>query len=245
MSPRYTLADVRASYDENKRREEWHGDWMSALVYRPISFWITPPLLNLSVGASQVTAFALAISFALPFVALKAGTAAHIAVAALAIVFVILDCVDGNIARVTKTASKSGHYLDFLTDIVFRIGLYAAIGILADRETFSLPWMEHRSLALALLAALIAIVGRLSRVFTRQLSPGDVYGTAEAAKGGFIDRFLLPALSGLDRLLPLLVLAAGWWGAGLRWVILWLLAYSAADCAYTQYAIFRRLGAAS
>jgi hypothetical protein len=105
--------------------------------------------------------------------------------------------------------------------------------------------MEHRSLALALLAALIAIVGRLSRVFTRQLSPGDVYGTAEAAKGGFIDRFLLPALSGLDRLLPLLVLAAGWWGAGLRWVILWLLAYSAADCAYTQYAIFRRLGAAS
>jgi phosphatidylglycerophosphate synthase len=244
MSARYTIADVRASYDDEKRREEWYGDWMSALIYRPISFWITPPLLNLRVSASQVTLFALLISLVLPLVALKAGEAGHISVAVLAIAFVILDCVDGNIARVTRTASKSGHYLDFLTDIVFRIGLYSAVGLLAESETSSPVWMNGLALALALLAATIAIVGRLSRVFARQLSPGDVYGLEGGAPKGVIDRFLLPALSGMDRLLPLLVLGADWWG-GLRWVILWLLAYSAADCAYTQYAIFRRLGAAS
>jgi hypothetical protein len=45
----------------------------------------------------------------------------------------------------------------------------------------------------------------------------------------------------MDRLLPLLVLGAEWWG-GLRWVIVWLLAYSTADFLYTQYAVFRRLG---
>lgn len=240
MSTRYTLADVRASYTEEKRREEWHGDWMSALLYRPISFWLTPPLLNLKISASQVTSFALLISLALPFIAWKAGASAHTTVAVLAILFVILDCVDGNIARVTKTASKSGHYLDFLTDLIFRVGLYAAVGILAGREADSLVWMDHQAFAFGLLAALIMIVGRLSRVFTRQLSPGDVYGTAEASKG-FIDGFLLPALSGMDRLLPLLVLGAEWWG-GLRWVIVWLLAYSTADFLYTQYAVFRRLG---
>lgn len=240
MSARYTLSDVRASYTEEKRREEWHGDWMSALLYRPISFWLTPPLLNLKITASQVTSFALLISLALPFIAWKAGASAHTTVAVLAILFVILDCVDGNIARVTKTASKSGHYLDFLTDLIFRVGLYAAVGILADREADSLAWMDHQAFAFGLLAALIMIVGRLSRVFTRQLSPGDVYGTAEASKG-FVDGFLLPALSGMDRLLPLLVLGAEWWG-GLRWVVLWLLAYSTADFFYTQYAVFRRLG---
>jgi phosphatidylglycerophosphate synthase len=240
MSARYTLADVRASYTEEKRREEWHGDWMSALLYRPISFWLTPLLLNFKISASQVTSFALLISLALPFIAWKAGACAHTTVAILAIAFVILDCVDGNIARVTKTASKSGHYLDFLTDLIFRVGLYAAVGILADREADSLAWMDRQAFAFGLLAALIMIVGRLSRVFTRQLSPGDVYGTAEASKG-FIDGFLLPALSGMDRLLPLLVLGAEWWG-GLRWVILWLLAYSTADFLYTQYAVFRRLG---
>jgi phosphatidylglycerophosphate synthase len=240
MSARYTLADVRASYTEEKRREEWHGDWMSALLYRPISFWLTPLLLNLKISASQVTSFALLISLALPFIAWKAGACAHTTVAILAIAFVILDCVDGNIARVTKTASKSGHYLDFLTDLIFRVGLYAAVGILADREADSLSWMKHQAFAFGLLAALIMIVGRLSRVFIRQLSPGDVYGTTEASKG-FIDGFLLPALSGMDRLLPLLVLGAEWWG-GLRWVILWLLAYSTADFLYTQYAVFRRLG---
>ncbi len=243
---RYTIADVRASYDPDKAREEWHGDWISALIYRPISFWITPPLLNLSVSASQVTFFALLLSFALPVVALKAGSGAHAAVAVLAIVFVILDCVDGNIARVTKTVSTSGHYLDFFTDIVFRICFYAAVGSLADREISSLVWMNGQGLALGLLAALIAIVGRLSWVFARQLSPGDVFSPAQEEKErrGIVDRVLFPVFSGIDRLLPFLVLAANAWG-GLRWVILWLLAYSVVDCAYTQFAIFRRLGTAS
>ncbi len=240
---RYTIKDVRASYGPEKAREEWYGDWMSALVYRPVSFWITPPLLNLSVSASQVTVFALLIALVLPFAALMAGEAAHFSVAVLAIAFLILDCVDGNIARVTATASKSGHYLDFLTDIVFRVTLYAAVGILAGRETSSLSWMDGQALMLSLLAALIAIVGRLSRVFTRQLSPGDVFDEDRSANGVF-DRIVFPFLSGLDRVLPIVVLAADRWG-GLRWVVLWLLAYSAGDFIITQYAIFRRLGAAS
>jgi hypothetical protein len=45
----------------------------------------------------------------------------------------------------------------------------------------------------------------------------------------------------MDRLLALVVMAAGWWG-GVRWVILWRLAYSTADFRYTQDAVFRRLG---
>lgn len=239
---RYSMADVRASYDAEKAREEWYGDWMSAAVYRPLSFVLTVPLLNLSVSASQVTLAGMAMALALPVVALCAGAYAHLGVGLLAIGFVILDCVDGNIARVTKTASKSGHYLDFFTDIVFRVTLYAAIGILADREVAGV--LSGQGLVLGLLAALLAIVARLSRVFTRQLSPGDVFdaGVGEAAPKGLIDGFLLPVLSGLDRLLPLLVLAANWWG-GLGWVLLWLVAYSAADLAYTQYAVFRRLAA--
>ncbi|HTO39776.1 MAG TPA: CDP-alcohol phosphatidyltransferase family protein [Rhizomicrobium sp.] len=239
---RYSMADVRASYDAEKAREEWYGDWMSAAVYRRISFFITVPLLNLSVTASQVTIVGLLMALALPVVALFAGPYAHLGVATLAIAFVVLDCVDGNIARVTHTASKSGHYLDFFTDIVFRITLYAAVGILADREVAGV--LGGQGLALGLLAALLAIVARLSRVFTRQLSPGDVFDPAGegAAPKGFIDGFLLPALSGLDRLLPILVLAAKWWG-GLGWVVLWLVVYSAADLAYTQYAVFRRLAA--
>ena len=240
---RYSIRDVRASYTPVKAREEWYGDWMSALVYRPISFWITPIFLNLSVTASQVTTLGLLIALALPLLAFATGHTAYIAVAVLAIVFVILDCVDGNIARVTRTASKKGHYLDFLTDIVFRIALYGAVGILADREVSSLSWMNGQGVALALLAAMLAIVGRLTRLFVRQLAPGDVFDADQMASG-IIDKFIFPFLSGLDRVLPLFVLAADRWG-GLRWVILWLVGYSAADFLFAQYAIFRRLGAAS
>lgn len=239
---RYTLSEVRASYTPEKAREEWHGDWISALLYRPISFWITPPLLNLGVSASQVTGFALLLALLLPLLALLGNGVAHVWVAALATLFVILDCVDGNIARVRKSASKSGHYLDFVTDLVFRVCLYGALGMLAEREASPL-WMDGLSLAACFLAALIAISARLCRTLARQWSEGDVYAPDNAPVRGFVGRFLLPALSGMDRLLPFLILAGSYW-EGLRWVAVWLVVYSALDCAYTQVAIFRRLARA-
>lgn len=240
MKRRYTIADARASYGPEKARTEWHGDWMSALAYRPVSFWVTPALLNLSVSASQVTVLALLIALLLPLVAFYAGPFAHLAAGFLAIVFAVLDCVDGNIARVTNTASKSGHYLDFLTDIVFRITLYAATGILANGDGAAPAIFGGQYLLLSLLAALVTIISRLARVFVRQLSPGDVYSESPSAKG-FFDRFLFPFLSGLDRFLPVLILLSHFWG-GLGWVVLWLLAYGVGDFAITQRAIFRRLG---
>ncbi len=244
MTRRITLQDVRASYGPDKAREEWHGDWMSALLYRPLSFYLTVPLLALGASASQVTLLGLLCAFLCLPAAWLTGQAGYFAVGGLSLFFVILDCVDGNIARVTKSASTRGHYLDFATDIMFRICLYAAIGILAAREAPSAALLQGHTLSAALLAVILTLTARLCRMLARQISPGDVYEEREPADPAkarplSLSTVLFALISGVDRLLPLLVLGAAFWG-GLGWLLLWLVLYGLLDLIYSQWAIFRR-----
>jgi len=59
--PPYTLADVKASYTEEKAWAEMQGDLPCYLIYRPISFHLTPPLLRLGVPVSSENDAKLAI----------------------------------------------------------------------------------------------------------------------------------------------------------------------------------------
>ncbi|HEV8015373.1 MAG TPA: CDP-alcohol phosphatidyltransferase family protein [Stellaceae bacterium] len=238
---RFSFADIRNSYTTGKRREEAWGEWGAAFVYRPISYVVTAWLLRWPISATTVTVAALALVAALPLIAL-AAPGAYAAVGAVALVVAVLDCVDGNIARVTETTSRVGHYLDFLTDVVFRIAFYAAIGVVAARQTDA-SWLtlEAGSL-LGLAAAVLAVVARLSRVYAERFTAESVYarpssgGSRASAAAGI----LFAVLSGIDPLLPVIVLVAGYFGA-LAWVLGWLLAYSLGDFLYSQYAILRRL----
>jgi phosphatidylglycerophosphate synthase len=172
-----------------------------------------------------------------------AGPSGFFAVGLLAILILTLDCLDGTIARARNTVSRFGHYLDFMTDVVTRCALYGAIGLMAP--AMAPDALQGWVLRLALLAALLAIAARLCRVYAERFV-GEAYGQsdhpANARSGG--RRSLLEVsfslVSGIDQLLPLAVLALGVLGQ-LGWLVLWLVAYSALDFVYTQFAILRRL----
>ena len=228
--PRYTVADVRKTYGDERAREEWYGDWASALIYRPISFWLTPGFLRLSISATSVTCSMIAAALAIPALAALAGPDALVPIALLAFACMVLDCVDGNIARATGTASEAGAYLDFMADVVYRIAMYATVGYLAGP-----------AFPLAALAAALSLGARLCRF--RQGRPVAValYGAARAAANdGWIARTVFPFLSGTDRLLPVLVLMAAGWDA-LDWLVAWLFAYAVVDFVYTQVVVLERL----
>src|SRR6185436_17896796 len=114
------------SYDAARARAELYGDWASALIYRPLSFPVTLVLLRLSVGATAVTLAMMGLALSFPVLAAFAGPPALGAIAALAFVCMVLDCVDGNIARTIGTSSDTGEYLDFLADTIYRVSLYGA-----------------------------------------------------------------------------------------------------------------------
>jgi phosphatidylglycerophosphate synthase len=235
---RFLVADLFTDYAAHKAREEWHSEWGVALLYRPLAILMASPLLRLGIPATAVTCLSLTLTPLLPLLAIAAGPDGFLAVGLVAILILTLDCVDGTMARASGTVSRFGHYLDFMTDVVTRGALYAAIGLMA--EGAAPGWLEGRALPLALLAALLAIAARLCRVYGEPFV-GEAYGRQEQQQGkrSFLG-LAFSLVSGIDQLLPLAVIGLGAIGH-LGWLVLWLVAYSALDFVYTQFAILRRL----
>ena len=242
--PDHSLANVIRSYRDSKRPEEIYGEWGAALVYRPLSFLVTPAFLKAGFSATGVSLLALCLLPLFLLAALGGGSVGYAYVAAGGVVFATLDCVDGNIARVTDTASKLGGYTDFIADILYRVVVYGSIGLIVQGQPFVMPWLTEYGLAAAIIAAWLAVAARLSRVYTeRGMGEQNPYSAPEtpAAQAKFSAGDLLFAfVSGLDPLLPLAILVTGYFG-WLPWVLVWLLLYSALDFVYTQVMVARRL----
>jgi phosphatidylglycerophosphate synthase len=226
------IAALFRAYAAGKAGEEWHGEWAAALLYRPVAILAAPALLRLGVPATGVTLAALLLVLGLPAMAWAWGA---VPVALAAILIGMLDCLDGTIARASGSVSRSGHYLDFLTDIVFRASFYAAIGLVAARA--APHWLAGLSLPLALVAALLAIAARLCRVYAEKLTGSAPYG--EPVKRD-LSTLAFSLVSGMDGLTPLIVLLLTVTG-GMGWLVLWLVFYSALDFLYTQVATLSRM----
>ncbi len=241
----YRLADVVRAYVDAKSKEELYGEWGAVVAYRPLSFLLTPIVLRLGIGPTTVTAASMVVVLLLPFLAVWGAEAGYIYLALGAIVVAVLDCIDGNIARVTGQTSRFGQYADFIVDVIFRSVTYAVIGLLIEDGAAGANWLQTHGIALGLGAALLANAARLSRVYVENWFTGnDPYARSDdvaITSRGRLRSLVFPFVSGLDPLLPFFILLAGAFGV-LHWLIYWLVLYSALDFAYTQLAIFRRLG---
>jgi len=153
---RYSVAQVRASYGPDKRWSELEGDLPSYLLYRPVSFWVTPLFLELGISATAVTLTAGALSALLPLVAWRGGAHAYLVIAVIALVVHVMDCVDGNIARTSGRASGVGALLDGFVDLCFWSLYLVSIGILVNRAGGGIlgPWALELSFSLVILVLL-------------------------------------------------------------------------------------------
>lgn len=117
---------ILASYPEEKRRWDRTFPWI-AYVLRPTSFLVTW-LLPSWVTANQVTLFSYLVALgSLGFLA--AGSSAGFLVGSvLLVLFNLIDCVDGNLARLRGTSDPFGRFLDALAFPAFILP-YFALGI--------------------------------------------------------------------------------------------------------------------
>jgi phosphatidylglycerophosphate synthase len=153
---RYTVADVRASYGPGQRWSELEGELPSFLLYRPLSFWITPVFLRLGIPATAVTLTAGLLSMLLPVVAWHGGAHAYVAIAAIALVVHVMDCIDGNIARTSGRTSDVGALLDGFVDLCFWSLYLVSIGLLVKQAGGGIlgAWAVELSMTLAILVLL-------------------------------------------------------------------------------------------
>lgn len=128
---------------------------LTRFVYRPVSVPVASVLQRTRITPTHVTLVSAALSFG---GGVAFGFRLYILGAALTLLGSITDCVDGDLARLTKTTSKSGAYLDHVfdrwTDAALIVGLMfssledlAPIGIAALVGTFMTSYTRTKAQA--------------------------------------------------------------------------------------------------
>lgn len=133
MRTRVSYEAVLATYTSSKRQSERTELWL-AYVIRPLSFPVTWVLANLGISANTVTVISLVLLVAaLLMIALGSQLIAVLGGILLS-GWLVLDCADGSLARLSGKGTKFGEYLD-------AIGSYVVYGFLMP----TVAWYAARS----------------------------------------------------------------------------------------------------
>jgi hypothetical protein len=148
--PRAPPPRVRVVDEASRRRAEravWASIRKSLSHDGPVAYYLARPLsrpltraLALApwvprpVSPNAVTALGLAVALGGGAVAALGGYWAGVAAAGLFFLGLLLDCVDGDLARVTLTTSRRGQWLDTVTDDLSYAALAVGFGVGLWRE---------------------------------------------------------------------------------------------------------------
>lgn len=153
---RELLDAVRRSYTPEKKLEEMRLDFLAYLIYRPISFWITPLFLLAGFSADGATCLGFVIAVTMPVLSFWGGSGTFGCIACLCFLNLVLDCVDGNIARTTGRSSPVGAMLDGACTMIFWPGYFIAVGGLAQDPAGGFVARHGRELGLVLAVLFLA-----------------------------------------------------------------------------------------
>jgi len=124
----FGISDIRSEYTEDKKNEDRENFWIYYVVRR-VSFYPTWPFLRLGISANQATYISVVIG-AIGCGFLAFGDYGIRVIGALLVnLWIILDCVDGNIARFKKSFSKYGEFVDALSGYLMNALLFLSVGI--------------------------------------------------------------------------------------------------------------------
>ena len=251
------IAEIRASLTEEKRRAD--GPW-TRFVLRPLSYPAAWLFLRLGFSPNAVTYLSAALCLAgFLFLASGAAAAAY-AGFALFFLFGVLDCADGNMARVLKRASPWGEWVDALGGYTAYAAILLGIGAAADSSAggvlpgtgIGLPWpaggwtlLGGAAAAANLLMRAVfqnyrAVKGSLGRSAAGEAAePGaEAPGKAERASVGGEKR-LSETIGVTGFLVPVSALA---YGLGLLpWVVLAYAAVYGGGCLLVVLKLVRRV----
>jgi len=221
-------ASTRALWEDYRRHdkvaEDRHEIW-TFYVARPLSFPLTALCLRHGISANQATALSVPVYLAGASLLALGSWPAAIAGALLVNAWLVVDCVDGNIARYLRTASPFGGFVDAVSGYVVLGSVCFCAGLgafLEPSHSFAGYWLglDRAGLGFALASGAWASIAALwirlvfqkwSNTFPESdrerhsLMPSGAEGApsllAHAAR--FVNNLL--NISGL--LLPLLLLA--------------------------------------
>lgn len=123
-----TIAEIRSKYSEERRKADRDNPWLYFVV-RPISFYPTWLFLRLGISANQTTLIGFIISIAGCIFLVFGSYWATIVGATLLNIGVLLDVIDGNVARYSNSCTKYGEYIDRMASAIITPLMFITIGI--------------------------------------------------------------------------------------------------------------------
>lgn len=124
----YTLKQIMDSMPKNKSRVS--SFWVK-LVARPLSYLFTFLLVNIKCSANLISVISAVVVFAgCVLISVNQFTSMLIGIILINL-WIVLDCCDGNIARVTKKSSYMGEFVDAASGYVICAFSCLALGIAA------------------------------------------------------------------------------------------------------------------
>lgn len=154
---KYTFKDVVNSYPKTHTESVW-----TKLTVRPLSFPIAWILVNIGCSAwlasvlSIFVAVASCVCFCLPFLW------SRIVGICLIVLWQILDCVDGTIARTTKKTSTMGEFIDAQSGYTIMAFIFFAVGVSAFYTSVLIP--EEYGFLLIIIGAVSSVSNTLARL---------------------------------------------------------------------------------
>ncbi|HEX2691553.1 MAG TPA: CDP-alcohol phosphatidyltransferase family protein [Kofleriaceae bacterium] len=166
-------SEIVAIYRSSKKQRDinWFTEW----VARPPAAVVVYALRTTPITPNQVTFVSAVIAAgACAMFALLPGYAGLVAAAAVFELSFVLDCADGQLARLRKIASPLGHLLDFLMDELKAMLLYGSVTVRLWRDTG-----DDRILLVGLVALFCLASGISLTSFMRRPEYGARPPTAE------------------------------------------------------------------
>ncbi|MBA7506724.1 hypothetical protein ES706_05429 [subsurface metagenome] len=169
-----SIKDIRATYSKEKMLSERRNKVWLYYAGRLPSFYLTWVFLRLNISANQATYICLIIGLgSCIFLALGSYTL-KLAGAFLAALYLLLDCVDGNIARYRKSSSPFGKFIDASASYIISSFLFMSIGLgVVTNPTSSILLRHSQSFFISFNKDIFLIVGfwsSLSYVLARLIS---------------------------------------------------------------------------
>ncbi|MPM94148.1 hypothetical protein SDC9_141292 [bioreactor metagenome] len=159
----YTMRDILASYTPEKR----HSTSFWAKVFsRPLSFLLTYLLINIGFSANVVSVVSIFVALAASLFLILGPDFFWVGIV-LFLFWDVLDCTDGNIARVKKQSSVAGEYLDAVSGYTAPAFIYLAVGVAAYYTT---DYLHHYEFVFIILGAVASISDILSRIIYQKFA---------------------------------------------------------------------------
>ena len=126
---KYSFNAIVTCYTEDKRISDKNNHLILYYLYRPLSFPLTWLFANLRIKANHVTILSIIVTLVITYLLILDSLNLKYLAAFLMFIYLVLDCVDGNIARVTKSEAKYGTFIDAFSGLLFWSLVFPSIGI--------------------------------------------------------------------------------------------------------------------